>query len=81
MINRCIPFVLIDIKPLKDYDVNCVYSDLEYGAYAATNILIKYGHKKIAIVNGPKTISPCQQLEKGFLKALNKNNLPVKRTI
>ena len=76
--NSNIPFVLIDIKPLKDYDVNCVYSDLEYGAYTATNLLIKYGHKKIAIVNGPKTISPCQQLEKGFLKALNKSNLPVK---
>ena len=75
--NTNLPFVLIDIKPLKDYQINCVFSDLEYGAYVATNKLIEYGHTKIALINGPKTISPCQQLEKGFRKALNEKKIPI----
>lgn len=38
---------------------------------------IKLGHKKIALINGPKTTSPCLQLEKGFLKAMRESNVHV----
>jgi LacI family transcriptional regulator len=71
-----IPFVLIDIKPEMKVKTNCVYTDNEYGTYIGVSHLIKLGHKKIALINGPHT-SPCRQMIKGYLKALNKANIPV----
>ncbi|MCL5986322.1 MAG: LacI family transcriptional regulator [Actinobacteria bacterium] len=72
-----IPFVLIDTKPPLRIKANCVYVDQEYGAYYATEYLIKNGHRKIALINGPKTQSPCKQLEIGFKKAMNAHHIPI----
>ncbi|MBM3700677.1 MAG: LacI family transcriptional regulator [Actinobacteria bacterium] len=66
------PFTLMDTTPSEKYDTNCVFIDQEYGAYIATLFLIENGHSKIALVNGPLAISPCQQMKNGFLKALKK---------
>lgn len=70
-----IPFTLMDTIPSEKYDTNCVFIDQEYGAYIATKFLIENGHYKIALINGPLTISPCQQMKNGFLKALKENNI------
>lgn len=70
-----IPFTLMDTIPSEKYDTNCVYIDQEYGAYIATKFLIENGHREIALVNGPLTISPCQQMKNGFLKALKESNI------
>ncbi|MCL6086802.1 MAG: LacI family transcriptional regulator [Actinobacteria bacterium] len=74
-----IPFTLIDTTPSEKYDTNCVYTDQEYGAHIATLYLIENGHKEIALINGPLSISPCQQLRNGFLKALKENEIIPKK--
>jgi LacI family transcriptional regulator len=72
-----IPFVLIDSKPSSRNNINHVYTDQEYGAYSAVKYLIGLGHTRIALINGPKTTSPCMQLEKGYLKAMNEFNITI----
>lgn len=74
-----VPFVLIDVKPTSKMKVNCIYSDQEYGAYIATKHLIELGHSRIALINGPKTHSPCKQLEKGFRKAMIASKIDIQR--
>lgn len=65
-----IPTVLVDIKPISNFPANYVYTDGEVAGYIGTKHLIENGHKKIALVNGPKIVSSCKQLEAGYLKAL-----------
>lgn len=74
-----VPFVLIDSKPMSKNSANCVYADLEFGAYSAVKYLIQLGHTKIALINGPKTTSPCLQLESGFIKAMRELNIDINR--
>jgi len=73
------PLVFIDTKPTNRIGVACVYTDQEYGAYLATKHLIKLGHKKIAIINGPKNLSSCKQVENGYIKALSESNMEIKK--
>jgi len=72
-----VPFVYIDIKPSLRRSVNCVYADQEYGAYIAVEHLIQQGHRKIALVNGPKNNSPCLQVYKGYQKGMRDHSLPI----
>ena len=72
-----ISFVLIDTKPSIKIKTNCVYADQEYGANIATKHLINLGHSKIALINGPKTVSPCRQVENGFIKAMKKSHINI----
>jgi len=72
-----IPFVLIDTKPSIKVKTNCVYADQEYGANIATKHLIKLGHSKIALINGPKTSSPCKQVKSGFVKAMKESHINI----
>ena len=74
-----IPFVLVDTKPPKMFKANCVYIDQEYGIYLAAKYLLKKGHKKIALINGPKVLSPCMQTEKGFKKALIEQHIQINK--
>lgn len=69
--------VLLDKKPGSKFEKNHVYTDHEAGAYLATKHLIELGHNKIAIVNGPKNHSPCEQMEKGYIKALKEFGIPL----
>jgi len=71
------PLVFIDIKPTERINVSCVYTDQEYGSYTATKHLIELGHSKIALVNGQKSLSSCQQLETGYLKAMKEFHLRI----
>lgn len=75
--NNNIPFVILDAKPESRSKGNYVYADHTHGAYIATKYLIELGHTKIGLINGPKTHSPCKQLENGFLKALNEFKINV----
>ena len=68
-----IPLVLVDIKPISNFPANYVYTDGEVAGYIGTKHLIENGHKKIALVNGPKIVSSSKQLEAGYLKALKKH--------
>lgn len=75
--NISVPVVLVDMKPIPDFPANYVYTDGEYAGYIGTRHLIEYGHKKIAIVNGPEIVSACTQLEAGYKKALKDYFVPL----
>lgn len=70
------PFVLVGEKVK---DINCVYFDDFFGAFLATEHLIKSGRKKLAIITHKqnkewKTRDVKERL-KGFLYAINKYNV------
>ncbi|QGQ46476.1 LacI family DNA-binding transcriptional regulator [Metabacillus sediminilitoris] len=55
------------------YSIN--YDD-EQAAYDATNYLISFGHKKIALISGLIDSQPAHARYSGFYSALKQNNLP-----
>jgi DNA-binding LacI/PurR family transcriptional regulator len=77
LIQNHVPFVFLDSKPNSKNDIHCVFADIEHGTYRAVKYLIELGHNKIALINGPKTTSPCLQMEKGFLKAMRESDVQV----
>lgn len=68
------PFVLVNESAK---DVNCITVDYEGGAKAATEHLIKLGHKKICCVRGDLTIDSDRQRLAGYKAALGKYNLKI----
>jgi len=75
-----IPNVLLDIK-YKNLGTNCVYVDQELGAYSAIKYLFEKGHKKIAFMAGPKTLSSSEQAITGFIKAHKDFNIPLHKNL
>ncbi len=71
-----IPSVLLDVK-VRNLGTNSVYVDQELGAYTAVRYLIEKGHKRIAFLAGPETLSSSQQAIKGYLKAHRKAQVPL----
>jgi LacI family transcriptional regulator len=63
-----IPSVLLDVK-CRNLATNSVYVDQELGAFTAIKYLIEKGHRRIAFLAGPETLSSSQQAIKGYLKA------------
>lgn len=70
-----IKFVLIDRRSQKLKN-DFVVTDHYWGAYKATEYLIKLGHKNIAVLKGPGILFPDIERYKGFLKAMNLHKLP-----
>lgn len=71
-----IPLVLID-RDVKYSNYDAVFLDNIKGAYDATNVLIKEGHKKIAIIAGPTSSKPGRDRVRGYEKALLMNKLRI----
>jgi LacI family transcriptional regulator len=71
-----LPNVMLDIKQ-KRLKTNCVYADQELGGYTAISYLIKKGHKRIAFLAGPETLSSSEQAIRGYRKAHARHNIPV----
>ena len=69
-----IPGVLLDVKS-RNLATNSVYVDQELGAFTAIKYLIEKGHKRIAFLAGPETMSSSQQAVKGYLKAHQRLNI------
>lgn len=63
-----VPIVLVDRK-VEDSFVDCVKVDNEKAALNAVNLLIKYQHKKIAVIYGAKESTGMERY-KGYRKAL-----------
>ena len=63
-----LPHVLLDVKT-RNLTSNMVYVDQELGAYTAIRYLIRKGHRKIAFMAGPETLSSSEQAIRGYLKA------------
>jgi LacI family transcriptional regulator len=74
IINSSTKAVFIDISP-KNIDVNYVFVNHEKAGYIATNYLIKNGHKKILLLNGPKNVSFSEYFLNGHMKSLKEHSL------
>ncbi|MEN2984374.1 MAG: LacI family DNA-binding transcriptional regulator [Dictyoglomaceae bacterium] len=75
IIDAKIPVVFIDYP----YDNNKIYSvivDNEEGGFKATEYLINLGHRKIVFIHGSKDAWDSDLRFKGYLKALEKYNIP-----
>jgi LacI family transcriptional regulator len=68
--------VCVDRLP-KDWDGDSVTADNENGAYNATNYAIRLGHKRLAVITGPRHLTNAQERLRGFLRAAAENNMQV----
>lgn len=75
--SQNIPLVFVD-RYFRDSDIPYITSDNFDGAYKATKLLIDNGHTNIALIRGNEQIEPVIERRKGYIKALEDNNIPVK---
>jgi LacI family transcriptional regulator len=75
LMDRELPFVLVG-RRFRGIDACSVMSDNESGAYHATSLLLKLGHRRIAHVTGRQEISSVAERADGYRRALNEFDLP-----
>lgn len=76
ILEKNIPTVVINRRIEKEGLVN-IMSDDTKGAYDAVIYLIKNNHRKIALIEGNKELESSEYRKKGYLKALEDNNIEV----
>jgi len=69
-----IPVVVLD-RWLPGIQVDNVRCDSVGGAYSLTRVLLELGHRKIAVISGPRGVSSAEDRVSGFLKALNEEGI------
>lgn len=67
--NQRFPYVMVSY--VADEDIYYVGTDHEYGAYIATEHLLKLGHTKIGYINSPKSNILGDVRMQGYIKALH----------
>ena len=72
--NYNIPLVFFDRIPHMS-NINFVACRLETGMKEAVEFLLKSGHKNIALINGPKTLSATKERLDHYTAVLKKNNI------
>ncbi|WP_297088155.1 LacI family DNA-binding transcriptional regulator [uncultured Draconibacterium sp.] len=76
MVKDGLPVVCVD-RGLSNTDVDVVLVNNEDSAFNAVDFLAKQGYKRIAIISGLTTIPSTTYRDKGYVKALEHNGLPV----
>ena len=76
LIKSNMRFILMD-RLFKDLDTDYVTTDHYRGAYEATEYLIKLGHNRIAILNGPGILYSDIERTTGFKDAMKKNDINI----
>jgi LacI family transcriptional regulator len=76
LVDKGIPLVMFDRK-MPIAESSCVVQDDYYGAYIATEHLIKQGCKKIYFFRGPQNVSVWSERDKGFRQAMADNGLEI----
>ncbi|WP_199176372.1 LacI family DNA-binding transcriptional regulator [Actinomyces qiguomingii] len=71
-----LPVVLIDPSGELEAAVASIGATNWNGGVDATEYLIGLGHRRIALVGGPKDSVPAQERHQGYLSALQMNSLP-----
>ncbi len=80
LLNLRMPVVMVD-RVVPSLTTDAVVLDNVAGAYAATQHLIKLGHKRIGLVGAPAGISVGIERRKGYEKALRANKIKVDETL
>lgn len=76
LLNENYPMVLLD-RCFESLNTNSVLVDNFQGAYTATEHLISLGHTNIAIILGLRNTYTTNERLRGYIKALEDNNLPI----
>jgi LacI family transcriptional regulator len=69
LIQRQHPFVLVD-RYIDNVPADVVIGDSVIGARMLTEHLLKLGHQRIAMINGPRTVSSARDRQRGFEETL-----------
>ena len=75
LLRREMPVILVD-RDLPNIEVDAVLTDNELGGYLAARHLIELGHRKIACIGGPSSITPSADRITGYCKALEEAGVP-----
>jgi len=73
--SQGVPVVVLD-RRIPDVQVDIVRGDSEGGAYELTRLLISMGHRRIAMLAGPKEVSTAADRVAGYRRALREAGLP-----
>lgn len=68
-ITQGVPLVVID-RRVAEEPVDGVRCDSEGGAYELTRRLIRFGYRRIVLLNGPEGVSTAEDRAAGYLRAL-----------
>lgn len=72
--NCCIPMVQMD-RMIQGVDSDAVLADSADAVYSAVSRLIAEGHRRIAIITGPKSIFTAKERLVGYLRALSDHGI------
>jgi LacI family transcriptional regulator len=75
-----VPCVLID-RRVEGFKVDSVYGDSRTGARLLIDHLIDLGHRRIALINGPDTISSAQDRAAGYRESLEAHQITVEESL
>jgi LacI family transcriptional regulator len=75
-----VPCVLID-RRVEGFKTDQVYGDSRTGARQLIDHLIDLGHRRIALINGPSTISSAQDRMEGYCESLLAHSLTVDESL
>ncbi len=73
-------FVLLN-RNIEELEVDCIKNDNKYGAYQATEHLIRLGHRRIGHITGPIYTSSVRERIEGYKEALKFYEIPVDETL
>ncbi|MGB9857796.1 MAG: LacI family DNA-binding transcriptional regulator [Dictyoglomaceae bacterium] len=79
-ISQDIPVILVD-RRIAGIETDVVLADNVFGTFSATEYLINLGHKRIGIITGPLDTTTGKERLDGYLKALEKYNIPVEKDL
>lgn len=69
-----VPMVQMD-RYIQGVDSDAVMVDNSDAVYAATTQMIQKGHRRIAMISGPKAVATAKERQVGYLRALSDNNI------
>ncbi len=72
--SQGVPVVVLD-RRVPDCGVDSVRCDSELGAYQLVKLLLELGHRRIAALSGPETVSTALERVQGYRRALTEAGL------
>lgn len=80
LLRRRMPVVMID-RDVPNVEVDAVLTDNQLGGFLATRHLLELGHRRIACIAGPSSITPSAERIIGYRRALEEAGLPYDETL
>jgi len=74
--SKNIPIVVLD-REIKNGEINSVAINNNYGAFIATEHLIKQGNKHIAYIGGAVDMEISNKRKEGYIRAMKENNMSI----